>query len=299
MNLAAPTRMHVLHETRYRYAAAVSLSQQLLHLTPRLFQFQTCDWHEVTIDPFPEERYLAWDFFGNSTQYIAIVEQHDSLLVRAESMVTLLPRPGQELCRNSIPWESVRDRLRRIGDATILEPLRYLFASPHVTLSDALQFYAQQSFLPNRSVLESALDLTNRIHADFTFDPKATDVSTALSELIITKRGVCQDYAHFMIGCLRAIGLPCRYVSGYILTHPPEGKPRLIGADASHAWVSVYCPSVGWVDFDPTNRCMVNQEHVTLGWGRDFSDVSLLRGVMLGSGEQVLDVSVTVTPQQS
>jgi transglutaminase-like putative cysteine protease len=297
MNLPAPSRMHVLHETRYRYAAAVSLSQQLLHLTPRLFQFQTCHWHEVTIDPVPEERYLAWDFFGNSTQYIAIVEQHDSLLVRAESVVTLLPRPGQELCQNSIPWELVRDRLRRIGDPTTLEPLRYLFASPHVMLSDALQAYAQQSFFPGRSVLESALDLTFRIHSDFTFDPKATDVSTALGELIVSKRGVCQDYAHFMIGCLRAIGLPCRYVSGYILTHPAPGKPRLIGADASHAWVSVYCPSVGWVDFDPTNRCMVNQEHVTLGWGRDFSDVSLLRGVMLGSGEQVLDVSVTVTPQ--
>ncbi len=150
-------------------------------------------------------------------------------------------------------------------------------------------------FTPGQSVLAGAWDLTHRIHREFSFDPKATEISTPLSELLQLRRGVCQDFAHLMIGCLRTLGIPCRYVSGYILTTPAPGSPRLIGADASHAWVSVYCPSIGWVDFDPTNDCMVNLEHMTLGWGRDFSDVTPVRGVMLGGGTQQLEVKVTVT----
>jgi transglutaminase-like putative cysteine protease len=173
--------------------------------------------------------------------------------------------------------------------------IKYLFTSTHITYSEDLAAYARKSFTPSRSVLESAFDLTRRIYSEFSFDPEATEISTPLSELLRIKRGVCQDFAHLMIGCLRAIGLSCRYVSGYILTRPAPGKPRLIGADASHAWVSVYCPSIGWVDFDPTNCCMVNMEHVTLGWGRDFYDVSIIRGVMLGGGAQTLTVNVTMT----
>jgi transglutaminase-like putative cysteine protease len=291
-----PSRIHVLHETRYEYGFAVTLSQQLLHLTPRSFQFQHCESHHVQIDPLPNERHEAIDFFGNHTQYLAIVDPHEALTLIAESTITLLPRPGEEIIASSIAWERVRDDLRKIGDPTRLEPIKYLFESPHVSISDDLAAYARVSFFPTRSVLSAALDLTLRIYRDFTFDPDATDISTPLSELLLIRRGVCQDFAHLMIGCLRTLGIPCRYVSGYILTHPAPGKPRLIGADASHAWVSVYCPSIGWVDFDPTNQCMVNVEHVTLGWGRDFSDVTLLRGVMLGGGEQSLDVRVTVTP---
>lgn len=298
MNSALPcsARYHVLHETRYRYAFPVALSQQLLHLTPRSFQFQQCEQHELRLSPAPHESLDSLDFFGNHTRYLAIAEPHESLLVTAESTLTLQARPGEELLGNSVAWEVVRDGLRKVGDPTRLEPVKYLYESPHVTVSDELADYARWSFTPGRSVLSSSLDLMQRIHADFKFDAQATDISTPLSELMKLRRGVCQDFAHLMIGCLRSLGIPCRYVSGYLLTIPAPGKPRLVGADASHAWVSVYCPSIGWVDFDPTNRCMVNLEHITLGWGRDFSDVTLLRGVMLGGGAQQLDVSVTVTP---
>ncbi len=290
-------RFHVLHETVYSYAYPAALSQQKLHLSPRDFDFQQCEAHTVKISPTPSETHTSIDYFGNHTTYLAITESHTALHVTAESTVCLLRRPCEELIPQSLPWETVRDGLRKIGDPTRLEPIKYLYDSPHVVLSEELATFARLSLTPGRSVLDAALDLTRRIHSEFKFDPEATDISTPLSELLRIKRGVCQDFAHFMIGCLRSLGIPCRYMSGYILTHPAPGKPRLIGADASHAWVSVYCPSIGWVDFDPTNRCMVNLEHITLGWGRDFSDVTLLQGVMLGGGEQTLKVSVTVMPE--
>jgi transglutaminase-like putative cysteine protease len=289
------TRFHVIHETRYEYAATVVLSQKLMHLTPRSFQFQLCESHSILLNPADSERTLGIDYFGNHTNYCVVSEPHQNLLVRAESTLTLQPRPGQELIANSVPWEQARDAMHLPENPARLEIIKYLYTSTHITYSEELAAYAKKSFTPGRSVLESAFDLTRRIYSEFSFDPEATEISTPLSELLRIKRGVCQDFAHLMIGCLRAIGLSCRYVSGYILTRPAPGKPRLIGADASHAWVSVYCPSIGWVDFDPTNCCMVNMEHVTLGWGRDFYDVSIIRGVMLGGGAQTLTVNVTMT----
>ena len=289
-------RFHIFHETRYDYAANVSRSQQLLHLTPRSFQFQQCQQHQITINPRPDESMLANDVFGNDTRYVAIWSSHNTMTVSAESTVCLLPRPREELLADSVPWEQVRDGLRRFGDPTRLEPLKYLYDSPHVHCGNELARYASLSLTPGRSVLEGAFDLTQRIQREFEFDPHATDISTPLKTLMQIKRGVCQDFAHLMIGCLRSLGLSARYMSGYLLTQPAPGEARLIGADASHAWVSVYCPSIGWVDFDPTNRLMVGTEHITLGWGRDFSDVSLLRGVILGGGAQTLNVAVTVTP---
>ena len=292
---------HVLHVTEYEYAFPVSLSQQLLQLKPRAFQFQECLVHEVRVSPVPSERHDALDFFGNHRQYLSIADPHEKLIVSAESTLKLVARPGGELLAHSKPWEAVRDILREISrplnnDPQGLEPIKFLYESPHVLLSEELRSYARQSFTPGQTVLGGALELTHRIHREFTFDAQATDISTPLSELLRIRRGVCQDFAHLMIGCLRSLGLSCRYVSGYILTNPPPGMPRLVGADASHAWVSVYCPSIGWVDFDPTNRCMVNLAHVTLGWGRDFSDVTPMRGIVLGGGEQALEVQVTVTP---
>ena len=287
---------HILHETRYDYAAPVSRSQQLLRLTPRTFQFQRCDQHQINIDPRPDESALSVDYFGNDTRYVAIWQPHQSLTVTAQSSVQLAQRPGHELLHRSVAWEQVRDGLRRFGDPTRLEPLKYLHESPHINTSAELAAYASASITPGRSVLAAALDLTERIQREFEFDPHATEISTPLHTLMQIRRGVCQDFAHLMIGCLRTMGLSARYMSGYLLTQPAPGTPRLIGADASHAWVSVYCPSIGWVDFDPTNGCMVGTEHITLGWGRDFSDVSLLRGVILGGGAQTLNVAVTVTP---
>ncbi|MFT5643214.1 MAG: transglutaminase-like putative cysteine protease [Janthinobacterium sp.] len=297
-HLGAPAcaRYNVIHETHYAYQSMVTLSQQYLHLTPRSFPFQHTESHQILIDPLEEDGNDGVDYFGNSTRHISITVPHRKLVVRAESTVVLAPRHDLEKIKGTPPWESLRDTMRQDRSAATLEASRYLYGSPHVGCSRDLEDYGRLSCTPGRPLLDAALDLTQRIFEDFEFDGKATDISTPLEEVLKGRRGVCQDFAQLMIGCLRSLGLPARYVSGYILTHPPAGQPRMIGADASHAWVSVYCPGLGWVDFDPTNRCLVQSEHITLGWGRDFSDVTPMRGIVLGGGDQDLDVKVTVTP---
>jgi len=292
----ACARYRVVHETRYQYQSTVSLSQQYLHLTPRSFAHQTTESHLIWLDPARHDSTDGRDYFGNHTRHVSITLPHESLLVHAESTVALHARPGLAQIAGTLPWESLRDMMGKEKSAATLEACSYLYASPHVTLFPELEAYARRSYTPARPQLDAALDLTQRIFDEFEFDPRATDISTPLEQVLRGRRGVCQDFAQLMIGCLRSIGLPARYMSGYILTHPPEGKPRLVGADASHAWVSVYCPALGWVDFDPTNRCLVQDEHITLGWGRDFSDVTPMRGIVLGGGAQLLDVQVTVTP---
>ncbi|WP_332878946.1 transglutaminase family protein [Massilia sp. S19_KUP03_FR1] len=289
-------RYRVVHETRYQYQSTVTLSQQYLHLTPRAFPCQQLESHLIWLDPVIHEGTDGVDYFGNSTRHVALTVPHERLLVHAESTVVLHARPRLAQIGASLPWESVRDMMGKEKSAATLEACRYLYASPHVNWFPELEAYARASFTPGRPQLDGAMDLTRRIFEDFEFDGKATDISTPLEQVLRGRRGVCQDFAQLMIGCLRSIGLPARYISGYILTHPAAGKPRLIGADASHAWVSVYCPELGWIDFDPTNRSLVQHEHITLGWGRDFSDVTPMRGIVLGGGPQVLDVQVTVTP---
>lgn len=289
-------RYRVVHETRYRYHSAVSLSQQYLHLTPRAFAYQHIESHLTWLDPVAGDAREGADYFGNPTRHVTLTTPHRSLLVHAESTVALRPRRSLTQVGGSLPWESVRDMMGKERSEATLEACRYLYASPHVTPSRELAAYAQPSFIPGRPQLDAALELAERIFADFEFDARATDISTPLDQVLRGRRGVCQDFAQLMIGCLRSIGLPARYVSGYILTHPPDGAPRLIGADASHAWVAVFCPTLGWIDIDPTNRCLVQHEHITLGWGRDFSDVTPMRGIVLGGGRQELEVQVTVTP---
>jgi transglutaminase-like putative cysteine protease len=288
-------RYQVIHETRYSYEAPVVLSQQLLHLTPRVLDFQALEQHQVAVAPEPAETAGRSDYFGNPVTQIVLATPHSELSVRAESLVAVAARTAPA---NDAPWEEMRERLRRAGSKHALEAAEFVFESPHVECFRDLANYAGPGFAAGRGLVAAALDLTARIHADFKFDPKATSVSTPLREVLTKRRGVCQDFAHLMIGCLRTLGLSARYVSGYILTTPPPGKPRLVGADASHAWASVYCgPDAGWVDFDPTNNCLVSDAHVTLAWGRDFSDVTPMRGVILGGGgEQELEVRVTVTP---
>ena len=290
------SRYRVVHETRYAYQHPVTLSQQYLHMTPRSFLYQKADTHQIWIAPREQEMTRGIDYFGNSTQYMSITEPHKILLVHAESTVTLMQRPSLQQMSDSMSWETVRDLTQRLRTAEMLDACRYLYDSPHVQSSHALADYARDSFVMGRSHLAAAMELTQRIFDDFEFDGNATDISTPLEEVLKGRRGVCQDFAQLMLGCLRSQGLAARYVSGYILTHPPEGQPRMIGADASHAWVSVFSPEYGWVDFDPTNRCLVQSEHITLGWGRDFSDVTPMRGVVLGGGQQDLEVKVTVTP---
>ncbi|MBH2019774.1 transglutaminase family protein [Polaromonas sp.] len=292
----ARARYRVVHETRYAYQSVVTLSQQYLHMTPRSFQYQRIESHEIWVTPIENDGVDGIDYFGNKTRQMTITAPHQKLLVHAESTVVLMQRPGLASIKGTPSWESLRDRLQQDTDPSMLDAYRYLYASPHVICSLDLEQYARISYTRGRPQLDAALDLTQRIFDEFEFDDTATDISTPLEEVLKGRRGVCQDFAQLMIGCLRSLGLPARYVSGYILTHPPAGQPRLIGADASHAWVSVFCPGLGWVDFDPTNRCLVQHDHITLGWGRDFSDVTPMRGVVLGGGEQDLEVRVTVTP---
>jgi transglutaminase-like putative cysteine protease len=294
-------RLHIVHETRYRYASPVVLSQQLLHLTPRALPWQTCHAHGLSVQPQAAECEKREDYFGNQTVHLLLAAPHEELLVRTESEVSVRPRAPAGAAAPQAAWEALRARLRLL-DAPLAEPAEFLFESPHVEQWRDLAEYAAKSFPAKRGALDGALDLMRRIHKDFTFDKTATSVSTPLRQVLKERRGVCQDFAHLMIGCLRSIGLAARYVSGYLLTQPPPGRPRLIGADASHAWVSVWCGEGGgarggWMDLDPTNNCIVDDFHVTLGWGRDFADVTPMRGVILGGGAQQLAVRVTVTPQ--
>lgn len=288
-------RYHVLHETEYHYDSVVTLSQQLLHMTPRNSNAQYCEQYSLNISPSPTEHNQYFDYFKNYSDYIAVFTPHELLTVTSSFTVSLQRRPYWSELGNSQAWDAVAQQLLDTQHVD-LDVVGYLYSSPNVKCSQALIAFAMPSFWPGRPLMDAALDLTQRIYQTFEFDPEATSVSTPLDEVLEGKRGVCQDFAHLMIGCLRSLGLACRYVSGYILTTPPEGKERMVGADASHAWVSVYCPTYGWIDFDPTNNCLVQSEHITVAWGRDFSDVSPMRGVALGGGAQTLTVRVTVTP---
>lgn len=294
-------RYHVLHQTAYRYEAPVTLSYQSLHLTPRELPWQRIESHAVKVDPAPTRRRDGHDAFGNPIVDVALEGPHEVLEIVAESVVTVGRRPVPEP-HATPPWETVRDALAfRAGwrpPAAVIEATQFLFESTHVRVKRELGQWAQASFAPGLPVLAGAMALMKRIHAEFRFDPRATTVSTPVMTVFQDRRGVCQDFSHFMVSCLRSLGLAARYVSGYLLTTPPPGKERLIGADASHAWVALFVPEAGWIELDPTNGLLPGTAHVTLGWGRDFADVTPLRGVILGGGEQELDVAVTVMPEE-
>lgn len=295
----------ITHETRYDYESPVSLSRQLLHLAPRDLSsdcpWQICREHSLLIKPEPALQFSRIDAFGNPLTQIAIEAAHHNLMVCAESLVEVFPRIPDEA--NSPSWEVVRKALAYGAHPVRLDAARYLFESPYVRVKHEFAAYAEGCFTPGRPLLEAAHALMSLIYREFEYDPEATTVSTPVLQVLEEKRGVCQDFAHLMLASLRSLGLAARYVSGYLLTQPPPGQPRLIGADASHAWVSLYCP-VGeeggrWVDFDPTNDVLPDTQHITLAWGRDFGDVSPLRGVILGGDAHELDVKVTVMPCES
>ena len=301
-------RYHIVHETTYSYESPVSLSQQHLHLTPRDCPWQSCIDHTITIDPEPTLSRSRVDYFGNPVRQFAIEAPHSKLLVRAESTIEVRPhlpakhvsdsRPGSWMA-DSPPWELVCGELAYGAMPVLLEANSFLFESPYVRVKREFSDYAQACFEPKRPLLDAVQTLMSRIYTEFEFDPDATTVSTPVLKILEDKRGVCQDFAHLMLACLRSLGLAARYVSGYLLTNPPPGQARMIGADASHAWISVYCPTAEggtWVDFDPTNNLLPDTQHITLAWGRDFGDISPLRGVILGGDAHELDVAVTVTP---
>jgi transglutaminase-like putative cysteine protease len=288
-------KLRVVHRTVYRYGEAVTTSRHEARLSPREHEHQHTVSHHIEIVPRPTVRRRRFDYFGNRALHFSLEEPHRSLEVVASSVVVVSPLPLPDLGRTP-PWESVRDRLRNDRHRDVLDACEMTFDSPHVTTSAELLAYATPSFFPGRPMLEAVRDLIHRIHQDFTYDATATEISTPVAQVLAARRGVCQDFAHVALGCLRALGLAGRYISGYLLTRPPAGKSRLIGADASHAWIATWVPQLGWVDFDPTNDLIPGQEHVTIGHGRDFSDITPLRGVILGGGAHQLTVSVDVVP---
>ncbi len=235
------------------------------------------------------------DFFGNTLCFFTIQEPHQELIVEARSEVKLAT-PTTPHSEHVISWEDAASSLPLDDSREGLDAFQFVFESPRIRIRQEFAAYASQSFTPNRPMAEALRDLTSRIHHDFRFDSKVTNVRTPAEEVFKKRRGVCQDFAHVQIACLRSINLAARYVSGYLRTYPPPGKPRLIGADASHAWISAFCPGIGWMDMDPTNNTVPSDGHVTLAWGRDYGDVSPLRGLVHGGGANVLKVAVDMEP---
>jgi transglutaminase-like putative cysteine protease len=285
----------VLHVTTYLYSEAVSVCHNQVHLNPRDHRWQTCFKSRVFVRPVPPRISRRPDHFGNWSSFFSVEEGHEKLTVTAVSKVQVLPRQ-QPNAAPTLAWDALRAALAADRTPPGLEAYELTFDSPFVPVRRDLVEYAEASFPRGRPVLEGVLDLSTRIHSEFAYDPKATQLSTPVDQVLANRRGVCQDFAHLMIGCLRSLGLPARYVSGYLLTQPAPGRTRMVGADASHAWVSAYCPPEGWVDIDPTNNRIPSEEHITLAWGRDYSDVCPIKGVCIGGGKHRMMVAVDVTP---
>ncbi|MDO9403469.1 MAG: transglutaminase family protein [Polaromonas sp.] len=293
--------LHVVHETRYEYTPAVENAHHVVHLKPCSHASQRLLSHSLTISPTPAQQRDVPDVYGNSRTFFSLQTSHDTLVVTADSMVSTGTAPigGGPAC--VLSWEQVRDQFRYRAGSVYDSASEFLFASPYVPRDDAFVQFAKPSFVAGRPLPEAAHDLMERIHASMVYESDSTEVHTLALDALRQGKGVCQDFAHIMVACCRAMGLPARYVSGYMLTQPPPGQPRLIGADASHAWASVYCPGKlpgtgQWLDFDPTNDRPPGEDYVTLATGRDFLDVSPLRGVIRGGAQHILDVAVTVEP---
>jgi len=285
----------IIHKTAYKYKHPVSFGNHVTYLTPRSGEHQTCTSHQLVITPEPVTVMERLDYFGNPVTSFTIQEPHEELKIEAHSLV-VVSGPATQMPQHSPPWEEVVTSLREDLSPEGLDAYQFVFESARVKPGALFASYAAQTFSPGRPFAEALLDFTGRIYKDFRFDSKATNVRTSPEEVLRRRRGVCQDFAHLQVACLRSLGLAARYVSGYLRTYPPPGRPRLVGADASHAWVSAYCPGAGWLDMDPTNNLIPSDSHVTLAWGRDYSDVSPVRGVILGGRDHELDVGVEMEP---
>jgi transglutaminase-like putative cysteine protease len=286
---------HITHRTLYEYAAPVTVSHHVARLEPCSSHGQTCERFSLKIFPDPALRKEHSDYFGNRLCFFAIQEIHRQLEIITHSRVTVHAAPPGS-AENSMSWEAAASLFRDPVSPEVVEPYQFIFDSPQVRASLELADYARESFGKNTPLIDGVKDLTRRIFNDFKYDVKATTVATPLEEVLGTRRGVCQDFAHLGIAFMRSLGLPARYVSGYLRTRPPEGKPRLVGVDASHAWFAVFCPGTGWVDFDPTNNVQPGEEHITVALGRDFGDVSPVAGILTGGGKHNVKVSVDVEP---
>lgn len=288
------SRYRISHTSRYEYEAPVVHAHHLAYLRPRTKPGQVLEDWKLLVDPEPLTLTSLHDYFGNDCCEIELLSAHDALVVTSLSTIELTSGAPETETLPATAWEACRARLA--SDKELIRYTEFCYDSPLVRAHQRLEKYAAPTFTPGRSLLAAVLELNRRIYDEFTYDATVSDVSTPLARVLQHRRGVCQDFAHLMIGCLRSLGLAARYVSGYLETLPPQGKARLVGADASHAWASVYIPDHGWLDLDPTNGILPGDRHITLAYGRDFNDVSPLKGVVLGGGSHRLSVSVDVEP---
>lgn len=283
------------HTTRYEYDLPVVHAHHMARLRPRQLSHQRVTSSELVIKPATSSLTEKVDYFGNVTDALEVAETHEVFEVTSLSTVTTLANPMSEKPPTGfVTWEEASARLEETQ--LYLREAELRFDSPLVRVHQVFKDYAASTFTPGRDLVECVVELNRRIHEDFTYETAATDVSTPLGQVMRERRGVCQDFAHVAVACLRSVGLAGRYVSGYLETMPPPGKERLVGADASHAWAAVFIPGQGWLDFDPTNNLLPSERHIWVAWGRDFSDVSPLKGVVLGGGAHRLTVGVDVAP---
>ena len=292
--------LHVLHETSYRYTPEVENAHHIVVLKPASRYGQTLLRYALDIDPAPVQLHESCDSWGNARTYFSLQAAHQRLTVVSDSLVQTSPMLPVNSMASPL-WEAVREQFRYRAGVAYDSASEFLFASPYIPRDEAFVAFSRASFLPGRPLVEAAQHLMSHIHTSMTYESESTHVNTPALEALHQGKGVCQDFAHIMVACCRAMGLPARYVSGYMLTNPPPGQPRLIGCDASHAWASVYCPGAvpsqgRWLDFDPTNNRTPGEDYVTLATGRDFLDVSPMRGVIRGGARHTLSVAVTVEP---
>jgi transglutaminase-like putative cysteine protease len=290
------TTYRVTHRTQYSYEKPVSSSYGQLHMLPREMPTQHCSSAVVDVDPQPELYRERTDFFGNRAAYFALHEPHRELSVKVTSVVEVQERIAELSLFGQQPWEAVWDVVAAGGDDIPHGVVQHLLDSPRIAAADVYRDYAAAAFSPGEGMFEALASLCSQIHADFEYKPGSTSVTTTLEKAFTKRRGVCQDFAHLGIACLRSIGLAARYVSGYLETDPPPGRPKLTGADGSHAWLSVFVPEAGWVDIDPTNDQLVGDRYITTAIGRDYGDVPPMNGVIYTTGKtEKLDVAVDVT----
>ncbi len=286
------------HKTSYTYHEPVGMCYNIARLIPRNTYFQQCTNVQISISPEPAVVNEYEDFYGNRIIYFSVDKEHSKLVVDVTTSVEKIPVTAGMLANSSdATIQDVLTELNNSGE----EPAairQFVFPTPMTQWNEEIADYAMLSFFPGRPVYEAAMDLMHRIHADFTFKPGITTIATPVSEVMQERKGVCQDFAHVAISCIRSAGLAVRYVSGYIETIPPRGKEKLVGADASHAWFSIFIPQMGWVDFDPTNNIIPGDQHITIGWGRDYADIAPFKGIILSSGTHDLAVSVDVARQK-
>lgn len=286
-------QLQVRHKSLYRYTSDVTRSHHLLYLRPRATPQQKVIDAKIHIAPAPKYLVAMTDRYGNCADEIEIEEAHRTLEVTSEAHVSVEPMPHVDP-KASMRWEDVRRLIERPTAELAQEVVPFLFSGRYTAPDLAITAYAKRSFPEARPILAGAIDLMHRIHRDFKYAPGATDVMTPVEHSFAMRAGVCQDLAHIGIACLRSLGFAARYVSGYLLTHPPPGEAKLLGADRSHAWFSVYAPPFGWIDLDPTNDIQPSDQHITLAWGRDYGDVAPVSGTVVGGGPHTVEVSVDV-----